>query len=192
MLSFNVPLQKNEQMKVVAVGTSSSKKSINKTFASYVASMFSSDVEVVEMINYEMPLYSVDREAESGIPELAKQFYDKLSAADVIVLSLAEHNGTYSAVFKNTIDWCSRINGEFFQHKPMVLLSTTTGKLAGKFVMDAALSRFPIHKADILGHFSLPFFQHNFDGEKVSEPELSKQLNELVAEVKEKLVQVEK
>lgn len=178
-------------MKIVAFGTSSSKKSINKEFAAYVSDLISKNVELLDMNAFEMPLYSIDREVENGIPEQAKLFYDKIGSSDLLVISLAEHNGTYSAIFKNIIDWCSRVNGHFFQNKPVLLLSTATGKMGGKFVMDAALTRFPIHQANVIGHFTLPFFQHNFDGEKVTEPVFAEQLKGVVDAVKLQLLKVE-
>jgi NAD(P)H-dependent FMN reductase len=178
-------------MKIVAIGTSSSKKSINKTFAAYTASLISSDIEVIDMHFFEMPLYSIDKEEETGIPQQAKDFYAKIGSADLLVISLTEHNGTYTAVFKNLMDWCSRIQGAFFQEKPTLLVSTATGKMGGRFVMEAALTRFPIHSAKVIGHFSLPFFQHNFDGEKISNSELLHELENVIVGVKQKLEQVE-
>ncbi|WP_275041411.1 NAD(P)H-dependent oxidoreductase [Pseudoalteromonas piscicida] len=40
----------------------------------------------------------------------AHNFYQAIGDADVIVVSFAEHNGTYSATYKNEFDWRSRID----------------------------------------------------------------------------------
>ena len=58
-----------------------------------------------------------------GRPEGAQAYFDKLESADAFVISLAEHNGTYTAAYKNLFDWASRINQQMFAHKPVVYLS---------------------------------------------------------------------
>ena len=70
---------------------------------------------------------SEDREAELGKPELAQQFFDKLGRGDAIMISFAEHNGSYTAAYKNLFDWTSRIDQKVFQNKPMILLATSPG-----------------------------------------------------------------
>ena len=109
--------------KVIAFGGSSSKNSINKQLATYAAHLFQNvEVEVLDLNDYEMPIFFVDKEKENGIHTLAQDFYVKIGSADLIVLSLAEHNGAYSTAFKNVLDWSSRINNKTFQQKPMLLM----------------------------------------------------------------------
>jgi NAD(P)H-dependent FMN reductase len=60
---------------------------------------------VLDLNDYEMPIYSIDRETEDGIPEEAQRFYDELGAVDAILISFAEHNGAYTAAYKNIFDW---------------------------------------------------------------------------------------
>src|SRR6478609_690438 len=108
--------------KIIAFAGSSSKTSINKQLVTYAANQFeNASVEVLDLNDYEMPVFSVDKEKEHGIHNLATEFYTKIGSADLIVLSLAEHNGAYSAAFKNLLDWASRINAKTFQEKEMFL-----------------------------------------------------------------------
>lgn len=147
--------------KILAFGASTSKTSINKQLATYVAQQFeTADVEVLDLNEYDMPLFSVDREKE-GIPKEASQFYEKIGAADFIVIS--EHNGAYSASFKNLLDWASRINAKTFQEKPMLLLATSPGARGGSSVLEIANSRLPFQGGLVKGTFSLPNFYENFD-----------------------------
>jgi NAD(P)H-dependent FMN reductase len=164
--------------KIIAFGASSSKNSINKQLAIYAAHLFqNATVEILDLNNYEMPIFSVDREKENGIPTLAQQFYDKIGSADLIVLSLAEHNGAYSSAFKNILDWTSRINAKTFQQKPMLLLATSPGPRGGSTVLEIAKNRFPFQGADLKGSFSLPNFNENFDAENgITNPELKSEL----------------
>lgn len=153
--------------KIIAFGASSSKASINKQLATFAANQFqNTSVEVLDLNDYEMPVYSVDKEKDNGIPQLAQDFYAKLGTADAIVISFAEHNGAYSAAFKNIFDWTSRINAKTFQEKPMLLLSTSPGPRGGSSVLEIAKNRFPFQGAVVKGSFSLPSFNNNFDAEK--------------------------
>ena len=150
--------------KIIAFGGSSSRNSINKQLATYTANLFqNAEVEILDLNDYEMPVFSVDKEKEHGIHDLAHDFYAKIGSADFIVLSLAEHNGAYSSAFKNTLDWASRINNKTFQQKPMLLLATSPGARGGGTVLEIATKRFPFQGADVKGSFSLPAFYENFD-----------------------------
>ena len=150
--------------KIIAFGASSSMTSINKKLATYAAHQFeNASVEVLDLNDYEMPIFSTDKEAETGIPQLAQDFFTKLGTADLIIISFAEHNGAYSAAFKNIFDWISRINGKTFQEKPTLLLSTSPGPRGGSTVLEIAKGRFPFQGAVVKGSFSLPSFYENFD-----------------------------
>ena len=168
--------------KIIAFGGSSSKNSINKQLATYAANLFQNvKVEILDLNDYEMPVFSVDKEKENGIHNLAHDFFAKIGTADFIVLSLAEHNGAYSSAFKNTLDWASRINAKTFQQKPMLLLATSPGARGGSSVLDIATKRFPFQGAEVKGSFSLPAFYENFDVVNgIINPELKNQLLEIV------------
>lgn len=168
--------------KIIAFGGSSSRNSINKQLATYAANLFpNTEVEILDLNDYEMPVFSVDKEKEQGIHSLAHDFYNKIGTADLIVLSLAEHNGAYSAAFKNILDWASRINAKTFQQKPMLLLATSPGARGGSSVLDIASKRFPFQGAEVKGTFSLPTFYENFDMVNgIIDPELKNQLMEII------------
>ena len=173
-------------MKIIAFGGSPSKNSINKKLATYATSLFeSTDAEVLDLNDYEMPLFSVDKEAVIGQHPLAQAFLDKIASADFLVVSLAENNGNYSAAFKNLYDWCSRINGKVFQGKSMLLMATSPGGRGGASVLEIAKNAFPRYGADIKATFSLPSFNDNFDVEKgkISNVELDNQLRGVVESV---------
>lgn len=154
-------------MKIIAFAGSNSKNSINKKLATYAANQFqNAEVEILDLNDYELPLFSVDREKEMGHPKLAQDFLNKIASSDFLVVSLAENNGNYSAAFKNCIDWASRINPKLFQKKPMLLMATSPGLRGGAAVLEIATNNFPRFDADIKATFSLPSFEANFDNEK--------------------------
>ena len=168
--------------KIIAFGASSSKSSINKQLATYTANQFqNATIEILDLNDYEMPVFSVDKQAENGIHPLAQEFYAKIGSADFIVISFAEHNGNFSSAFKNILDWSSRINAKTFQEKPMLLLATSPGARGGSSVLDIATKRFPFQGGIVKGSFSLPSFNDNFDVEKgITNEELKNQLLEIV------------
>jgi chromate reductase len=170
-------------MKIIAFGGSPSKNSINKKLATYAAGLFeNAEVEVLDLNDFQMPLFSVDIEKEIGQHPLAQAFLDKIASADILVVSLAENNGNYSAAFKNVFDWCSRIGAKVFQEKPMLLMATSPGGRGGASVLEIAKNAFPRYGAVIKNTFSLPSFNDNFDVEKrrISNVELDAQLKEIV------------
>lgn len=168
--------------KIIAFGASSSSTSINKQLATYTASLFENcTTKILDLNDYELPLFSVDKEKANGIPTLAHDFYNQLGTADLIIISFAEHNGAYSAAFKNTFDWISRINGKTFQEKPMLLLATSPGARGGSSVLEIAKNRFPFQGGIVKGSFSLPSFNDNFDAEKgIINTDLKNQLLEII------------
>lgn len=112
-----------------------------------------------------MPTFSEDKE-KNGYPEQAQKFLDAIADSDAVVCSLAEHNRSYAAAFKNIFDWASRINVDVFQNKPMLLMTTSPGGYGGGNVMAEASKFFPQFGADIRETFLLPKFLENFDREK--------------------------
>ena len=53
--------------KIIAFGASSSRNSINKQLATFAANQFkNTEVEILDLNDYEMPLFSVDKEKENG------------------------------------------------------------------------------------------------------------------------------
>lgn len=170
--------------KIVAFAGSDSKTSINKQLAAYAASLVpDAEVNVLDLNDYELPMYGIDKEQEIGIPENAHAFLKEIQAADGIVLSLAEHNGAYATVFKNIFDWMSRIDGKLWGNVPMVLMATSPGGRGGQTVLDIAKGRFPYMGGNIVGDFSLPSFHDNFKDGAVVAGDLLEKLKAEVAKL---------
>lgn len=174
-------------MKILAIAGSNSDTSINKQLVTYAASLFeNAEVEVVDMNDFEMPIYKHQREVESGVPQQAKDLAAKIDSADILLISLSEHNGTYTTAFKNVFDWTSRIKQRaVWNEKPMLLMATAPGARGGLGVLEAAEKRFPLHGGNIVDTFTLPFFNDNFDKEaqKISNPEKDSELREKVNKI---------
>ena len=171
--------------KILAFGASSSRNSINKKLANYAANCFSdSEVMLLDLNDFEMPIYSIDREKEDGFPEKAHNFKGYIKQCDIIVISFAEHNGAYTAAFKNIFDWISRIEKDVWGNKPMLLLSTSPGARGGSTVLDLALNKFKRMNENTIASFSLPSFNSHFSEsegvlDEVLAGELAKQIESI-------------
>ncbi len=167
--------------KIIAFAGSDSKTSINKQLVTY-ATTYIKDAEVLilDLNDYPLPTYSVNVETESGFPENAKLFLEQLKSADGFVISLAEHNNAYTAVFKSLMDWLSRLELKFFYNKPMLLMSTSPGERAAKSAFDMGHDRFPRHDAQIVSTFNLPSFNDNFKNGEVVDEQLNTKLIDAV------------
>jgi NAD(P)H-dependent FMN reductase len=167
---------------IIAFAGSNSKNSINKKLAVYTANQVEgANVKVLDLNDFDLPLYGVDLEIEKGIPADAQHFLDLIKGADGIVLSLAEHNGAYSTAFKNVFDWMSRINGKVWSDVPMFLMATSYGARGGASVLSIAKGRFPYMGGNIVADFSLPSFGDNFSDEGITEIALKKTFENSVA-----------
>lgn len=172
-------------MKVLAFAASNSKNSINKQLVQYAGGQLTesgAQIEYLDLNDYEMPIYSVDREEESGIPQLAHDFFNKIGQSDAIVISYAEHNGNYTAAYKNIFDWASRIDMKVFQGKPMVLLATSPGAGGAASVLSIAKTSAPFFNGEVKGDVSIPSFYDNFDSQLnvVTNEELNGKMKEVL------------
>ncbi|WP_406683961.1 NAD(P)H-dependent oxidoreductase [Seonamhaeicola sp. MEBiC1930] len=173
---------------IIAFAGSNSKMSINKDLAVYASSLTEdTKVNILDLNDYDLPLYGIDYEEENGIPENAHKFFGAIQESDGIVLSLAEHNGAYSTVFKNIFDWMSRIDGKLWGEKPMLLMATSPGGRGGASVLEIAKGRFPYMGGNIVASFSLPSFGANFADGKIINEQLNATLLEQVENFKKAL-----
>ncbi|MGQ4002010.1 NAD(P)H-dependent oxidoreductase [Francisellaceae bacterium CB299] len=154
-------------MKVLGFAASNSKNSINAKIIEYVLSKIDCKTEIINIIDYETSIYSIDSEAENGIPQKIHEFLAKISDSDLIVISHAEHNGNYNVFYKNLIDWCSRARRDIFQNKKLILLSTSPGKLGGQNVLDIAKNSAKSFAGDICEAIPIPNFYDVFVDEKI-------------------------
>lgn len=159
-------------MKVLAFAATNHKESINKKLVEYTTSVLQDnaeqgiEVEILDLVDYELPFYRQDREQADGIPEGAKEFYSKIGEADALIISFAEHNGTFTAVYKNLFDWMSRIDMKVYQDKPTILMATSPGARGGAGVLGAVEMGAPFFGMDIKSKISVPTFQDNFDSDR--------------------------
>ena len=176
-------------MKILAFAASSSRHSINRALVTHAAHRLTAahlpdaEIELLDINDYEMPIFSIDREKEGGVPEEARAFFAKIGAADALLISYAEHNGFYTAAWKNIFDWMSRIETRVFQDTPTVALSTSPGKRGGANVLKTAVESTPRFGAEIVASLSVPVFREKFDADagRLTDEALSAELESALA-----------
>lgn len=171
-------------MKLLAYAATYHSASINRALVSYAASLVAgAEVEVLDLNDFDLPLYTQDVEARDGIPEAAHRFYGRIGEADAVAISFAEHNGSYTAAYKNLYDWTSRIDSKVFQGKPVVIMATSPGARGGKGVLGAAEMSLPFFGAELRGSLAVPRFHTVFDRDagRLTDPELDDKLRALMA-----------
>jgi len=182
-------------MKLLGIPGSNSSRSINAQLISlaieWASDMLPSkpEAQIMDLNDYEMPIYSSDREEADGVPPEAQAFLDAIGSADALVMSFAEHNGNFTAAFKNTFDWASRVNGKVYQDKPVIMMATSPGQRGGASVLAAASSGAPFFGADLVGTFSLPSFQNTFDGanRSLTDDQKAAELRDLLKQLVQRL-----
>lgn len=174
-------------MKILSFAASNSRHSINRQLLDYTETLLTDfTIEHLDLNDYEMPIYSIDREHESGIPEQARRFIDTIAGADALLISFAEHNGNYTAAYKNLLDWCSRLDRNIYQHKPMLLLATSPGQGGGSTVLGMAATAAPFFAGTVVGTLSIPGFNENFDTGRgtLTNATLAQELSELIEKLR--------
>ncbi|GEM50229.1 NAD(P)H-dependent oxidoreductase [Empedobacter brevis] len=161
-------------MKILAFAGSNSKTSINKQLLNYTLNQIeNAEIDLVDINDFEMPIYSIDRQLENGFPQEAHDFHQKIQAADGLVISLAEHNGNFSVALKNILDWVSRIDMPYLKDKKLLLLSTSPGAYGGGNVMEVATKYFGMFASgEVVASATFPSFNDNFQNNEIVNEEL--------------------
>jgi NAD(P)H-dependent FMN reductase len=170
--------------KIIAFAGSNSSTSINHKLVKFVVSEIKGhDIRTINLVDYTMPIYSEDVEKNSGFPGMAMGLKQQISEVDALIIAVNEHNGSWSAFFKNIVDWLSRLDRNFLEGKKILLMSTSPGKRGGVSSLEFAKSVFPRFGAEIVESFSFPSFYDNFsiESNKVTNETLLLGLTEVLS-----------
>lgn len=150
--------------KILVFAGSNSSTSINQLLATYASTLLKSiEFKIIELKDYPAPVFSEDIEKNEGYPETMKALNELFKEYDGFIISLPEYNSSITPVFKNTVDWISRIERPTFKDKPVLLLSTSNGGRGASTVLNYVESIIPRWGGNVIGTYSLPNFKENFD-----------------------------
>ncbi len=126
--------------KILAFAGSARKDSLNKKLLKIAvegAQEAGADVTLVDLADFELPLFSQDLESEMGMPDIAGKFKRLMIAHDGFLIASPEYNSAFSPLLKNTIDWASRSESDdepplmAYRGKTAAILATSPGGLGG-------------------------------------------------------------
>jgi NAD(P)H-dependent FMN reductase len=141
--------------RILAFAGSARRESFNKKLikiAAAGAEAAGASVTLIDLADFELPLFNQDLEAEKGLPEKAVALKKLFVEHDGLLMSCPEYNSSITPLWKNTIDWVSRqAPGETplaaFKGKVATIMSASPGKLGGL--------RGLVHVRSILGNIGV-------------------------------------
>ncbi len=94
------------------------------------------EVTVLDMNDFQLPLFDEDLERDEGTPENATKLKQLFLDHDGLLIASPEYNSSITPLLKNTIDWISRsASGEAplsaYKGKVAVLMAASPGGLGG-------------------------------------------------------------
>ncbi|MBC7622817.1 MAG: NAD(P)H-dependent oxidoreductase [Aeromicrobium sp.] len=66
------------------------------------------EVNVVDLREFEMPLYDADFHTSHGVPDSVRQLRELMRGANGLLIASPEYNASITPLLKNTIDWLSQ------------------------------------------------------------------------------------
>ena len=125
--------------RILAFAGSNRKASCNRKLIGAAAQLGTEaglEVTLVDLNEYDLPIYNGDLEETSGLPANALALKKLIHAHDAVLIASPEYNASVTPLLKNTIDWCSRPGGEddpgkVWNGKLVGLLSASPGGLGG-------------------------------------------------------------
>jgi chromate reductase len=126
--------------KILMFAGSARKASTNKQLAALVASTAKAagaEVTLIDLKDFEMPIYDGDLEGDTGLPDNAKRLKQLFVEHDGLFIASPEYNSSFSPLLKNALDWISRPHTEneqplwAYNGKVAALGSVAPGALGG-------------------------------------------------------------
>lgn len=134
-------------MSILLIGGSRRKDSLNtkvKHRIAEVADKFGIRYKLLDADALDAPIYHGDLEQAEGVPAAMQSLAKEIKGASKVVLVSPEYNSSVSPLVKNAIDWVSRVDGQVWQNKKVLLGAASPGGLGG--------IRGLMHLRDILGN----------------------------------------
>jgi NAD(P)H-dependent FMN reductase len=125
--------------KILVFAGSARRDSQNKKLAARAAAIakgHGAAVTLIDLADYDAPIYSGDIESASGLPETMRQLKAQFASHDGFLISTPEYNGHVPPLLINCFSWASRAENEersmvAFAGKKAGLMAASPGRLGG-------------------------------------------------------------
>jgi len=127
-------------MKILALSGSTRAESFNRRLLDIAvagARQAGAEVTIVDLSEYDMPLYNQDLEHSEGLPDAAVELKKLMVEHHGLLIASPEYNGFPTPLLKNTFDWLSRKQTEHeppmfaFQNKIAAVVAASPGAGGG-------------------------------------------------------------
>ena len=120
--------------RILAFSGSARKESLNRKFlgvAVQAVRAAGGEVTLIDLNDYELPLYHGDHEDAKGLPANAVKLIELITRHAALLIASPEYNSMITPLLKNTVDWCTRGDKNPFNGKVAAVISASPGALGG-------------------------------------------------------------
>ena len=165
--------------KILAFAGSLREGSLNKKvlkIAAEGARAAGAEVTVIDLRDFDMPIYNVDDHERDGFPENAARFQDLMLAHNGLLICSPEYNGSLPGGMKNAIDWASRKRDPeqkmyaAFNDKVAGIMSASPGSFGGLRCLSHLRGVLTIATVHVLPlEIAVTFAEEKFDGDTMTD-----------------------
>jgi chromate reductase, NAD(P)H dehydrogenase (quinone) len=120
--------------RILAFCGSARRESLNKkllVFAVHAVRNAGTEVTLIDLNDYALPLYHGDLEDTGGLPANASKLIELITTHAGLLIASPEYNSMLTPLLKNTLDWCTRGETNPFTGKIAAVVSASPGALGG-------------------------------------------------------------
>jgi chromate reductase, NAD(P)H dehydrogenase (quinone) len=130
------------------------------TRAHEIAAELGHEATLINLGDFDLPLYDGDLEDKDGLPADALRLKQMISEVDALVISSPEYNGFFPGLLKNTLDWCSRAGGGLdgratYEGKECIVMAASPGAGGGKRVLPRLVEQMEILRTQVVAQVSV-------------------------------------
>jgi len=163
-------------MKILLFSASTRAASLNRQLiqlAFETAFRLGHEATLIDLNDFEMPIYNGDHESENGLPDAAEALKKRIAATDALIISTPEYNGSYPALLKNTLDWCSRagdgLDGRaVYEGKKVIVMAASPGPRGGARVLPAITRQMEVLRTIVVGQLGIGEASRNLESDETA------------------------
>lgn len=118
-----------KKIKLLGISGSARTGSYNTAIIKYLEKNHNENIDFEMLDISKLPMFNQDLEAD--LPDVVKEFIEKIKQADGFIISTPEHNFSIPALLKNALDWGSRGETTGFDKKYVGIVSASPSMLGG-------------------------------------------------------------
>lgn len=144
-------------------------------------------VSRISLRDYAFPVYDGDIEARGDAPATVAALRKLIRDHDALLIACPEHNGSVTALLKNTLDWCSRPMDalaplEPFQGKTVLIIGTSVSPFGGLRALGHLRAILAKMGANVMPQdLAVPFGQEAFDADGFKSEALGAMASDMIS-----------